>query len=242
MAETAGGGNMDGNELVRLLEAKVAKRNGTKTAADSVLAKGLGVSVQGLNNLRDENLTPRQVAGLVEKAWQAGRKATEDEAVRPVVEFFKIARTDSKRGARSELFSINDEDGEEHGYLSSLRDELDKTYGIYVFHDSRGRAIYAGKAKEQTLWKEMNSAFNRYRGNVQSIRRVAHPSRNVAYRTTDEKARQVRKEVVNLDQIATYFSAYEVAYGLIGKFESLVVRAFANDLLNVRMETFNPSR
>jgi hypothetical protein len=33
-------------------------------------------------------------------------------------------------------------------------------------------------------------------------------------------------------------SAYEVATELIGKSEALIVRSFANDLLNVRMEKF----
>jgi hypothetical protein len=60
---------------------------------------------------------------------------------------------------------------------------------VYVFFDSRGQAIYAGKAKRQTLWKEMTAAFNRARDSVQRIKRVRHPKRRVAYRTSDEKAR-----------------------------------------------------
>jgi hypothetical protein len=34
-------------------------------------------------------------------------------------------------------------------------------------------------------------------------------------------------------------SAYEIADELIGKPEALIVRSFANDLLNVRMERFS---
>jgi len=38
--------------------------------------------------------------------------------------------------------------------------------------------------------------------------------------------------------INSYMSAYHVPDGLIGKFEALIVRSFANDLLNVKMENF----
>ena len=38
--------------------------------------------------------------------------------------------------------------------------------------------------------------------------------------------------------MACYFSAYEVELGMIAAVEALLIRAFANDLLNARMETF----
>ena len=41
-----------------------------------------------------------------------------------------------------------------------------------------------------------------------------------------------------LADIAAYFSAYEVAPGMIDVIETLLIRAFANDLLNKKMETF----
>ena len=36
--------------------------------------------------------------------------------------------------------------------------------------------------------------------------------------------------------MASYFSAYKVDDGMIGDVEALLVRSFANDLLNIRME------
>ena len=42
---------------------------------------------------------------------------------------------------------------------------------------------------------------------------------------------------VQLHDIAAYVSAYHVADGLIERFEALVIRSFANDLLNVRMKS-----
>ena len=84
----------------------------------------------------------------------------------------------------------------------------------------------------------MNNAYNRDRGEVQSIKRAYHPKKNVQYKGLEIKKRQIRRESIALYDVAFYLSAYEVPDGLIGKFEALLVRAFANDLLNVRMENF----
>ena len=44
---------------------------------------------------------------------------------------------------------------------------------------------------------------------------------------------------MNLSYLAYYFSAYKIEpTDMIPMFEALRVRAFANDLLNKRMETF----
>jgi hypothetical protein len=84
----------------------------------------------------------------------------------------------------------------------------------------------------------MNLAFNRERGDVQSIKRVGHPSSRVAYKKTEDGKRKIEKLTVVLHEIASYVSAYEIPTDLISKLEALIVRAFANDLLNVRMEKF----
>ena len=60
---------------------------------------------------------------------------------------------------------------------NGLREELKKRNGLYIFYDTRGKALYAGKAKLQSLWKEMNHAFNRDRDEVQAITLVTHPER-----------------------------------------------------------------
>lgn len=84
----------------------------------------------------------------------------------------------------------------------------------------------------------MNNAFNRDRGEVQYIKRVAHLNNRVEYRAAQEQHRQITKEAVPLHDITSYCSAYEIPDQLIGKFEALIVHTFANDLLNVRMENF----
>ena len=154
------------------------------------------------------------------------------------MEFFKLAPTDSRNGARVEIFGVHNERGNEHPYLSGLRHELEQHRGIYIFHDSRGRALYAGKTRRQTLWREINNAFNRDRKDLQKIRRVDHPERRQDFRTSDEMRRQIRLRSIPLYDLATYLSAYKVSDGLIGELESLLIRSFPNDLLNARMENF----
>jgi hypothetical protein len=185
--------------------------------------------------------TPRQIAEVVQRAAAASQKRTHVTSVRPLVEFFPITKVLSKQEAKYELFATNDGDNGVHPYFSGLKKELQERHGVYIFFDSRGQAIYAGKARKLRLWQEMKGAFNRERADWQTIRRVHHPKNKVRYRSTNEKARQIRELAVPLHELATYFSAYQVADPMIGVVEAMLVRSFANDLLNKRMEQFGTS-
>lgn len=215
---------------------KSRKKLKTESLAD--LAHKLGVTNQAIQNWKSNGaVTARQVVGLISSAREAVEQETHQNAVRPLVEFFRI--TKSKQDVGYSLFSIKHGDsGKLHPYLSGLKDELEKHHGVYVFFDSRGQAIYSGKARKQKLWKEMNLVFNRKRDSLQKIRRVKHPSRKQTYRTAQEKSRQITEYSVPLHELAHYFSAYSVVDGMVDVVESLLVRSFANDLLNKRMEKF----
>ncbi|TMN19671.1 hypothetical protein [Pseudoxanthomonas sp. X-1] len=226
---------MKGNDLINEFEKRLKKRYGAGQVTERVIADALGVTVAGLAKYRTGILTPRQMANLSISFARAQRESVVKSTVIPVAEFFPIEQYVTAGGKR-QLFSTGDKSGEVHPYLSGLRQKLESTHGIYVFHDSRGRSIYAGKAHKLSLWTEMNNAFNRNRKEVQSIKRVSHPTNRVKYRGHEEKTRQIVRQQVPLYGIAAYFSAFEVPGILIGKFEALIVRAFANDLLNVRME------
>lgn len=91
----------------------------------------------------------------------------------------------------------------------------------------------------------MKDAFNRNRNKserVQTVVRAIHPTRNKEFLTAEEQHRQLRKTQLELSELAAYFSAYEVDGEMIDELEALLVRGFANDLLNVKMETFGKSR
>jgi hypothetical protein len=228
---------MNGAELLNEIKRRITAKKGTKST-DAALAKELGISQPTLGSYKNKTLTCREVVKLMEKFARQAELRLMEESIIPIVEFFDLDATETKQGKSWQLFATTDDDGNPHPYLSGLRNQLEAAHGIYIFHDSRGRAIYAGKARQQSLWSEMNNAFNRDRKEVQSIKRVTHPSSRVEYRRPDEQKRQIRKGSVALHDIASYMSAYRVPDGLIGKFEALIVRSFANDLLNVRMENF----
>lgn len=224
---------MKGSEVIAELKKKF------RAETDAQLGYAIGMSVKGIQDWKKrQNCTLRQVASMVHSANKAGARGIRDNAIRPLVEFFEISLCDSRQLTRYELFGTTDRDGDSHRYFVGLKDELNSKHGVYLFFDSRGQAIYAGKARGQTLWKEMNLALNRPRGGVQKIKRVKHPSRKLEYRTTDQKNRQPIEQKVKLWEIAAYFSAYVVEDGMIDDVEALIVRSFANNLLNKRMERF----
>lgn len=228
---------MKGQLVVSALKKKL------RASTDRALAKRLDISEQAIRNWKKRRtVTARQLAGLVYAAGRAGASNLQANAIRPLVEFFRIEKCRSRHRAKYEIFSVEDDNGEDHPYRGGLKNELARHYGVYIFFDSRGQAIYTGKARKQNLFREITAAFNRERGEVQKIRRVRHPSRKQPYRTSDEKARQIDEYVVPLHELAAYFSAYQVADGMINEVEAMLVRSFANDLLNTRMERFGQQR
>ena len=223
---------MNGSEVIEALKKKF------REDTDKALKPKIGISGQSIQDWKNRpNIPPLQVAGLVHKASLAGARNSETNPIQPVVEFFQIQKRRSPYKAKYQIF---DEivANKENKYLKGLKTKLDSNYGVYLFFDSRGQAIYAGRARKQTLWKEVNLAFNRARGEVQKIKRVIHPKRSQEYKTSDEKARQIVGQAVSLHELAHYLSAYAVRDGLIDKVEAMLVRSFANDLLNIRMENF----
>ncbi|MDI1269265.1 MAG: hypothetical protein PSV40_09225 [Polaromonas sp.] len=220
-------------KALELIEA-LGKKLGTNSQLE--LAAVLGVTVGTLINWknRDEDLSPSQVASALAKSQSAAVQKAQLETIQPIVEFYRIEKCLTKRESRWQVF---DSSKDSILYAQGLKAALDDSYGIYIFYDSRGHALYVGKAREQTIWKEMNLAFNRKR-DVQTIALVHHPERNQEFKPGYEKLRQPKDTQLELFDLACYFSAYDVDEGMIDDLEALMVRGFANNLLNVRMETF----
>jgi hypothetical protein len=230
------GNIMTGKELLEQVRRSITMA-GSNPPTDRAVAEHLGISVAGLAIWRArESVTPRQTVSLLGSVARASQRRTQSEAIRPVVEFFQIQRATVRNGDNFRIFDPGDGD-DEHPYLSGLKHELETRQGVYVFYDSRGRALYVGKTKAQSLWKEINLAYNRDRDpRLQSILRVQHPERRQDFRTSDEMRRQIRSINVRLHELANYVSAYEVIPEMIGDIESLLIRAFPNDLLNKKIE------
>lgn len=225
---------MRSSELVAALARKL------KTKSQKALADALGVSGQTLLNwsAKNQTITPTQVASALAKSQAAALRSFKRLAIQPIVEFYALDACLSKQEKAWQLFSVGEDST---SYARGLKKALEENHGIYIFYDSRGRALYVGKARKQSLWKEMNLAFNRQRA-VQKITLVAHPERNQEFQPGHEKLRQPRDQQLELADLSSFFSAYQVDDGMIDNLEALMVRGFANDLLNKKMETFANSR
>ena len=224
-------------KATELLEA-LAKNLGTNSQIQ--LAAAIGVSVKTLINWknRDKDLSASQIASAIAKSQTAAVTKSQYDTIKPVVEFYPIKKCLTKREAGWQVF---DAGASAKLYARGLKESLEGAHGIYIFYDSRGHSIYVGKAREQSIWREMNLAFNRSR-EIQKIMLVKHPDRNQDFSPGHEKLRQPTDTQRELFDLAHYFSAYHVDYGMIDDLEALMVRGFTNDLLNVKMETFAHSK
>lgn len=218
---------MDGKKLIEVLMQEF------DVSSVVELARVAGISIATINVWKSKSaeLTPRQIGNLVTKARKQEAKICVSSAIQPVVEYYEIDHSSSRQGANWEMIPSKDGKGKK------IRQELESSNGIYIFYNSQCRAIYLGKAKKQSLWKEMNNAFNRDRSS-QIVWVVSHSEKGQDFKPAHQKLRPLKKTVVPLSGIATYFSAYKVNKDLIDNLEALMIRGFANDLTNTRMETF----
>ena len=214
----------------------IKERRSGQFKTNNDVAQYLGTRAAQLSNwrTRKRDLTNREIAGLFERSRKAAVEEAQSTAIKPIVEFYPVERVLSRQAANWELFASDDEAPLP---ARGLRNALDNARGVYVFYDTRGRALYVGMTEKLTLWKEMNKAFNRDRSR-QELFRVGHPTKNQEFVTASEKARQIKQVAVVLADLTAYFSAYEVTQGMINVIEALLIRAFANDLLNKKMENF----
>ncbi len=232
---------LKGRALVAALHRKFVPHETGPSRVRAALAKRLGYSGIQLWNWQSRNarVSANQIANLVTKA----QHVAQSNPIQPIIEFFDFTATDESdkeknKGRKYKKFRLFNSD---NTYELGIERVLKGACGIYIFYDSRGRALYVGKAARQNLWNEIHNALNRSR-DVQRVKRVKHPVRRVKFRSSDEKKRQIVPTALKLHELAAFVSAYKVADAAIGVFEAVLVRSFANDLLNVRMEQFSLRR
>lgn len=222
---------MKSTELLRHLTKKM------DTATDDDLASLLGLTPHLLNNWLKPTteLSPLQVANAICNAHKAAQSHIHSNAIRPIVEFFPIDAVDVGDAGKKQVFWSGPNCGK---YLQGLCDLLTEAKsGLYIFYDTRGKALYAGQTKKQNIWKEMNLAFNRDRS-AQVMTLVRHPTSDVSFRSAHVKVRQPKDSKLRLYDLAAYFSAFEVLPAMVDDLEALLIRAFPNDMLNYKMEKF----
>lgn len=223
---------MNAAELLRHLARKLG------AVKDSELASLLGIQPHVLSHWRKETtkLSALQVANAIHKSRTYAQRYIHSNAIKAIVEFFPIEPVDVGRAKpKYQVFGTDSKAGKHRKGLHSQL--LAAKSGLYVFYDTRGRALYAGQTKRQNIWKEMNLAFNRDRS-AQVMTLVRHPKNDVEFKPANLKVRQPTDCNLKLHHLAAYFSAYEVLPEMVDDLEALLVRAFPNDLLNLKMERF----
>ncbi|NOI46150.1 hypothetical protein [Vibrio alginolyticus] len=221
---------MNSKELIDELRVKYNFPN------NKHLSEKLGLSYATVQKWSNEprNLTVKQVVSVIEKVSQQSVFDAHSYSIKPIVEYYPIEVAESKQGTHWELFN-SDVSGNKR--QENIKDYLRGCCGVYIFYDSRGEALYIGKAKEQSLWDEMKNAFNRDR-QTQKIKLVSHPYTGTGFKPAFESPRKIEKTNLQLADMASYFSAYEVEDDMINNVEALLVRVFANSILNIKMEKF----
>jgi hypothetical protein len=224
---------MNAQDLINELKRKFS------ISTDRALAARLGMTEIALGNWKRRNapLSVKQIANAIDKASKIAVTRSQHSMIRPIVEFFPIERTPSGSNGKYSVMPSGDGAGK---HRNGLKAELEGARGLYIFYDTRGKALYAGQTKKQNLWKEMNRAFNRDR-NAQVMTLVRHPTNDVAFVAANKKVRQPTDINLKLHDLAAYFSVIEITDAMVDDLEALLVRTFPNDLLNFKMEKFGKS-
>jgi hypothetical protein len=222
---------MEANKLLDVLKKKL------KLSTERELAEVIGKNPNRLTYWRSNNinLNVNQIAMIVKKAIDRGKVEARKYSIKPIVEYYPIIRTKSRQEAKWEILDTSVQRGEK------IRSILCKEHGVYLFYNSQCNAIYVGIAKETDLWKEMKNAFNRSR-DPQVVWQVSHPFTGNNFEPAYKKHRRIIKKKVYLHDIAYYFSAYSIEKDLIENAEALLIRVFANNLTNKKMETIKLKR
>lgn len=187
----------------------------------------LGINpVTGSNYNQKKDLKNSDVWYLIKKSRSAGIKSS----IQVITEYYPITLTPLR--ANPDFIDVKGDRNH-----NELKKELVNSHGVYVFYDSSGKAIYVGKAVKQNLYHEMRSAFNRPRNDTKDtmvIIRSQHTVNKMKNVSFDKDVKRIR---VNISDISAYFSAYNVDKDLINIVEAMMIRAFANNLTNSKIES-----
>ncbi|BAH76487.1 hypothetical protein [Solidesulfovibrio magneticus] len=188
---------------------------------ENELATKLNISQANFSQWKNtENIPHTSIANIL----NCSLKNYAENCIKSIIEFHPINCVGD-----SNLRFLNKNDPQNNVIIQ----ELEKHKGVYTFYDSYGKLIYVGKTKQQVLYKEMTTAFNKESKHL-FMWCVDHHC-NQALTTN----KQIRKKYVYLHDIAKYFSAYRVETKLIDVVEALLIRVSANNNINIKMETLS---
>ena len=131
--------------------------NSSKSKQESFLMKHFEMTKKMLNARCGKEVTAAGISEITERLSDNRVGNFIDASIEPIIEYFPLEVAESNEVA-VRIFTTTNENGKEISFYSGLKKTLSECNGVYIFYDSRGRAIYAGKAYDQSLWAEMNNA------------------------------------------------------------------------------------
>lgn len=228
---------MNGTELIKSLKTVFGVRSRGQ------IGKHLGQSYTVIANWTKKDLSPTQIARIIQRAREAGYKAGKSDAIKlqrdkkrselpPIAAIIEYLPIKAHKTPSSRVRVAINDDYKDPNIRSTIKDK----HGIYIFYDSLGKPLYIGKANKTDFWNEVNSAFRRLEIKIPIVR-VNHTLLN--RNTTNHK---LRSHNARISDVACYLSVYEVRKDLIDNMEAMLIRSSANVLANTRMESIRKTR
>ena len=237
--------NSNQSTRVKLIE-KLKQHFEIPKGTDTALANKLGATSTKRNSWKTKianwrknsrQLSDTEILNLIKDIKDVSIKKNQEtihkKFIKTIIEYFPIEKVISRGGKNYEISPPDDMKQK----WDHLRKDMEKTKtGIYIFYDSSGRAIYVGKTagKTSSLWARMKSSFNHNQQKSRQLYRINHSPK------VKSPVQKLGPKPVQLHELAKYFSAYEVNPNFVDNTETLLIRAFADNLMNKRMENFKP--
>ena len=188
---------------------------------DRELVKLTGYTQGRLTQLKTERLGAKAVSKMIKRSSVASAKFHAG-LIRPIVELFPVDKGSGRKRSFIDL-SLPDR--------KLLKSALEKEVGIYAFYNSELEVVYVGKT-QNNFWDEMKQTFNR---KMTHYKRYQVNHSHGRYSVPQSGVRKMKLEDFHFYDAAEYFSAYVVPVDFIDIFETMLIRVFSNDLINVQM-------
>lgn len=178
-------------------------------SSQAEISKYLGIQQTQLSYYQNSNQAgAKALKGMIQSYHRFKITDLIKKVISPILEFKKIKPT--KFSSKYILLPT------EHN-KDALKELLEKKLGIYLFYNSQGKNIYIGKT-EKDLYAEITQQLGR---------------------TIEIYGENLKRTKVQQGEITSFITAYEIRpKSLIKDIEALLIRSYANDNTNLKMENF----
>ncbi len=176
----------------------------------SQIANYLGLNQSALSSYKKSNSAgANALKNILNHLLSNMQKVTLNSVINPILEFKRI----NPEKYNSKYLLLPNEHSKDQ-----LKDSLEKKVGVYLFYNSQGQNFYIGKT-ERDLYFEITQQLGR---------------------KIEFYSEGIKKNKIHQGDIAHYLTVYEIKpKELIKDVEALLIRSYANDNTNIKMENFS---